>query len=351
MAFAVETKTLTAICHCRSTHFTVTVPKISFPLRIHLCHCSVCRYTHGTFCTFHAPLPHDIQPQFVAPSGLDKLTPYTHSHFTSVRYFCSTCGCHIGDRDNADGRWVISSAIFDNSGDEKVWQITSHIHTSTTAMNGLHQFLPRINGRDITVSNPEPSPPAREDTTMKIQGSKDQHLRVTCHCGGISFNISRPSKEFTTDPANKKWVLPGKEDKWLGVLDVCDDCRLVSGSNVAAWIFVPVDHLLPPPPGNLLIGSSKSYSSSEDVVRTFCGTCGAVVFYSCADRPGVVDIAGGLLRDPKSVLAEDWVVWRTGRIAHVNDGMRFDEGFTRALEEGWHAWAKEKYGELEYFTV
>jgi hypothetical protein len=246
---------------------------------------------------------------------------------------------------------VISSAIFDENGDENVWKITSHIYTDEAAKDGLWKFLPQINGREIAVSNSEPPPAPQEDQSKVIQASENQQLKAACHCGGVSFSISRPSKDFASDPANRKWVLAGKEDKWLGVLDVCDDCRLVSGTNVAAWTFVPLDHISPRPPGNLLIGSSKDYSSSMGVVRTFCGTCGAVVFYSCADRPGIVDIAAGLLRDPGSVLAEGWVIWRTGRIAHLSDGMRFDEGFTGGLDEGLQAWAKTKYGELEYFTV
>ncbi|KAE8382711.1 Mss4-like protein [Aspergillus bertholletiae] len=347
-----EEKTLTAACHCRSVHFTVTVPGDALPLDVHLCHCSVCRYTHGALCSFHAPLPKEIHPEFISPSGLDKLTRYTHSQSKSTRFFCSNCGCHIGDRDHINGRWVVSSAIFDHSGDETVWRISSHIYANGSTKGGLFEFVPRIMSREVTLSN---SGNQQDETAMqgnlKAPECDDRSLRAECHCGGVSFNISRPSRDFVDDLANRKWVLEGKEDKWLGALDVCDDCRLVSGTNVAAWMFVPVSYISPSPPDNLLIGSSKRYSSSEEVVRTFCGTCGAVVFYSCSDRPGVVDIAVGILRDPKSVLAESWVVWRTGRIAHFKDGIRYDPVFTESLGEGLQLWGKERHGEVLDFVI
>ncbi len=78
MANAVEMRTLTAQCYCKSVHFTVTVPASSLPLPVHLCHCPTCRYTHGTPCIFHASLPRGIQPEFVSPSSLASATGYTH---------------------------------------------------------------------------------------------------------------------------------------------------------------------------------------------------------------------------------------------------------------------------------
>ncbi|KAE8413056.1 Mss4-like protein [Aspergillus pseudocaelatus] len=352
MASNEEYKTLTATCHCQSVHFTVTIPGDALPLSIHLCHCSVCRHTHGALCSFHAPLPKDIRPEFISPSSLDKLTTYTYPQSKSTRFFCSKCGCHIGDRDHADGRWVVSSAIFDHSGDESVWQINSHLYANGDTKTGLFEFVSQIEGREITISRSEKqkNETAIQDNS-KAQECDDRSLRAKCHCEGVSFTISRPGRDFVQDPANRKWVLEGKEDKWLGALDVCDDCRLVSGANVAAWMFIPVNHISPSPPGNLLIGSSKRYSSSDGVVRTFCGTCGAMVFYSCNDRPGIVDVAVGILRDPKSVLAESWVVWRTGRIAYLEDGLRYHGEFTKSLDEGLKKWGKERYGELEYFKV
>ncbi|KAJ5788406.1 hypothetical protein N7457_003396 [Penicillium paradoxum] len=94
--------------------------------------------------------------------------------------------------------------------------------------------------------------------------------------------------------------------------------------------------------GDRIIGSSKSYKSSEGVLRTFCGTCGATVFYTCAERPGIVDVAVGILRAPEGVMAENRALWRTGRIASADDGLKYEPGCSRALIEGVKARGRQR---------
>jgi hypothetical protein len=91
-----DTKTVEARCFCKWLHFTLTLRTADLPLKTHLCHCSICRHTHGMLCVFHAPVPHQGAPAWVSPSGLDKLTGYRGADAPgpSIRYFCSTCGCH-----------------------------------------------------------------------------------------------------------------------------------------------------------------------------------------------------------------------------------------------------------------
>lgn len=336
MASPPASKTLTGRCYCHSVHFTITVPLQALPLKIHLCHCSICRYTHGSPCTFHAPLPPDVQPQFIAPSSLDKLTPYAHAESQSTRYFCSTCGCQIGDRGHDDGGWYIASAIFDSSADSDVWKYGSHAFTGSTPDRGLAALVPSIGGRKLGVYNPDTSQPPPSPQTS------DSDLLAQCHCGGVSFTISRPRQEFIDSPAGHNLLHPSDKTKWVANLDLCDDCRLVDGTNVIGWIFVRLDHLSPVPAPDLLLGSSKAYRSSKGVLRTFCGTCGATVFYSTDERPGEVDVATGLLRAPEGVMAEDWAIWRTARISFLPDGMKFNPEFASGLSEGMKAWGKER---------
>jgi hypothetical protein len=197
-------------------------------------------------------------------------------------------------------------------------------------------MISHIDGRQLEIYNPDiPRANARENKNKK---EKSTELLAKCHCGGVSFSISRPRQDFISSPASAGWILSQDPNKWLAVLDICDDCRLVDGSNVIAWMFVPVDHLSTRS-GDLIIGSSKSYQSSEGVRRTFCGTCGATVFYSCADRPGIVDVAVGILR-AEDVMVEDWALWRV-RISGV-DGLKYDPGFSKALIEGFKVWGDER---------
>lgn len=343
-------KTLTASCHCKSVQYRVTIPTDALPLKVYMCHCSICRYTHGAPCCFHTQLPLGVEPQFIAPSSLDKLTTYEHPKARSTRHFCSTCGCHVGDRAHHDGRWIISSSIFDaNKRDQGIWQFNSHLFPSSAPDGGLSALISNIDGCPLEMIDPEPHvQPVPLPEQPKEASSKE--LLAQCHCGGVSFTISPPSEEFIASPASQGWLHPSDKSKWLACWDLCDDCRLVNGTHVVGWMFVPLDHISPRPPADFMIGSSKCYRSSEDVLRTFCGTCGATVSYSCSGRQHIVDVAVGILRAPEGVMAENWLLWRAGRPAWPENGIDYDEGFARALIEGTKQWGNER-GHPEEFVV
>jgi hypothetical protein len=349
------TKTLTARCHCGNTHFTITLPTTSLPLKTHICHCTICRTVHGALAAFHAHLPDGVIPEFISPSGLDKTTGYKHSHAKAYRHFCSTCGCHIGDRAEDADRWCISVSVFDANANAAAWEIAEHVYTASTKDGGLAALLPTIAGKEVNIWNPEPGDESGEigDSIAISDSTTDEHdtLLAKCHCGGVSFNISRPRQEFVESPDGEKWVMRSNPTKWLASLDACSDCRLVTGAHVIGWLFVPTDHISPPPPEDLLIGTSKVYSSSEDVSRTFCGQCGATVFYSESGRPGIVDVAVGILRHKDAVMLNDWAVWRTGRLAWAENGLKYDEGFTRSLAEGLQEWGRKMHGTVRDFAV
>jgi hypothetical protein len=348
-----STKILTASCSCKSVQFTVTVPTSSLPLPVHLCHCSICRYTHGALCTFHAPLPDGVQPDFIAPSEYSKLTTYKHSNTSPVKHFCSACGCQVGDI-APDGIWVISSAIFDaNKAEPGIWELKTHIFT-TSAPGGLFEWVPNVGGREMEVWNPDSAEETATQesgvsrtaaTEVRTEGDSER-LLAQCHCGGVSFSIPRPSAYDPDDPEEwKKWVSPLEPNKWIASADFCDDCRLVTGTNPICWTFVPVALIRPLMPSDLAIGSSKVYHSSDGVRRTFCGTCGATVFYhEQQERPHIIDVAVGLLRSPDGVRAEDWLTWRAGRLGWPDSGQRYDADFTNAFTKGLSEWGRAKYG-------
>ncbi|KAJ5309051.1 hypothetical protein PENANT_c020G10330 [Penicillium antarcticum] len=276
---------------------------------------------------------------------MDNLTRYNHASALGTRHFCSKCGCHVGDLGIDDGNWTISTAIFTepNIG---LWNMWSHCFTDSSADGGFSALFSHIDGQRLEIVNPgDTSDSSKKDASGNIQsseaGSTSEDLLAQCHCGGVSFNISRPQQEFITSTASEGWLHPSDTSKWLALLDLCDDCRLVDGTNIMAWTFVPVNHISPHISADLIIGSSKSYRSSKDVLRTFCGTCGATVFYSCASRPGIVDVAVGILRAPEGTMAEKWLIWRAGRIGAASDGLKYDAAFSTALIEGMARWGGE----------
>ncbi|KAL4898348.1 Mss4-like protein [Aspergillus ambiguus] len=341
-----EVQVLKASCHCRKVIFSINVPTNALPLKVHLCHCSVCRQTHGAPCSFHAPMPSGSHPEFISPSRFENLTGYAHENSKSTRFFCNNCGCHIGDRDHDHGNWYIAVSILGENQYERLWTIRSHAYTARTGDGGLSTIIAQISGREVPTWNPQ-------DTAESYPAKSpwDDELIGQCHCGGVSFKISRPMEEFVADPENQGWLHPSDHSKWLALVDVCDDCRLVTGTHVIAWMFVPRSHITPTPPADLRIGTMKTYVSSEGVLRGFCGTCGATVFYTCAERPHVVDIATGILRATEGVMAEDWALWRTARLGYLDDGLAYDPAFTRGLEAGLREWGMRKIGKVMDFAV
>lgn len=360
--------TLTAKCHCKGVHYTITLPSHALPLPVHICHCTICRRMHGSLSCVHACLPAGVTPAFVEPSSMDCLSRYTPGPTAlSERLFCSTCGCHVGDLDreaDKDGNktWTVAAtSIFDHH-DEEVVQIRALTMTSSSPGGGLYQWLPSISGRELEVHDaPPPGSPfsAFDENPPKaeVDENGNERLRAECHCGGVSFTIPRPTvPEIANDPFFQKYISKREPSKWIGILDACDDCRLVTGTHIISWTFVPSAKLSPPIPPDLKLGTMKVYESSPGVRRGFCGVCGATVLYTNKDREPteeqrVVDIAVGLLRAPEGVLAENWLSWRTGRIAFGESGRKFDPGFYDALERNFEAWGSEKYGESRKFVV
>ncbi|KAL8381587.1 hypothetical protein RB595_005731 [Gaeumannomyces hyphopodioides] len=368
------TKTLTARCFCKAVHFTVTVALSDLPLPVHLCSCSICRYTHGMMSTFHAPLPRGVSPRFIAPSTLEgALTGYTFksdgggARAMSSRFFCKTCGCHVGDRDlepNADGdfEWRVASSVFDDHGPQ-AFRIESHVYAdpATQGTGGMLEWLPAVGDRVLKTWNPEapgtsappPPPPPPE---QEFDEAGNERLRVQCHCGGVSFTLPRPSAAATADDDHlRHFASPPDASKWTASLDLCDDCRLMDGAHVVAWTYVPLAQTLPRVPPDFRFGTLTAYDSTPggEVKRAFCGVCGATVFFSCRsrspeDRPDrhVVDVAVGPLRAPEGIAAERWLSWRCGRISYLDSGRRYDAAFADSLKKGYEAWGRKLYGKV-----
>ncbi|CAG8943092.1 unnamed protein product [Penicillium salamii] len=332
-------KTLTASCRCNSVHFTVTIPTEALPLKIHLCHCSMCRYSHGAPCAFHAPLPPGVELQFIGPSGYDKMTSYRHAASVATGYFCSTCGCQIG---GFESQWTISTSIFDaNREDEGIWKFNAHMLPDSAPDGGLAAVFSAVDGHQMETENLGLSPQAIAGSDSKPPDRESKDLLAQCHCTGVSFLIARPSEEFIASPQSKGLISSSDKRKWLARMDLGDDSRLVSGANVISWMSVSADHITPSLPKDLLIGSARAYCPTKDTLLVFCGTCGATVFSHSDERPEIVDVAMGIVRAPEGAMAEDWNVWET-KVSQPESGMRYQAGFARALTEGMQRWGAER---------
>lgn len=233
-------------------------------------------------------------------------------------------------------------SIFE-AGNDGAWEIGSHAFTASTRDGGLSRIVSVIDGREVEVWNPSPSPVADgsgQDQDQDQARSQDQgegELLAQCHCGGVSMKISRPRDAFISSSRSQEWIPPADPTRWLALLDLCSDCRLVTGTHLVGWLFVPRDHISPSLPDNLIIGTAKSYQSSADVLRTFCGTCGATVLVHPASQGDVVDIATGIIRCPEGVMLGSWAWWRSVEGGFPEDGLRYDRGFAKGLIEGFNS--------------
>lgn len=348
-----DTKTLEARCRCRAVHFTVTLPLSALPLPIHLCHCSMCRYRSGAPCVFHTHIDKQWPVEFIAPSVEENITQYDIPGAKSLWHFCSTCGCHVGSRLRTDGSWVISTSIFSDHGTEN-FMIRKHIHSKSTKDGGLAACMENsLSGQrsgaqgEETIEDWNPDNEVAKVIEPETDNKGQERLRAQCHCGGVSFTIGRPTAEHLTDSFHQRYVSPLDKSKWLATYDVCNDCRLVDGTHVVGWTFVPVSSIDLPIKRDLAVGTSKTYASSPGVLRSFCGTCGATIFFSCEERrptedTQVLDVATGILRAPEGVMATEWLTWRP-RVAHAHSGKSYDQNFWLALTEGMNSWADKQY--------
>ncbi|KAH9889689.1 Mss4-like protein [Xylariomycetidae sp. FL2044] len=353
LATASDAKTVTARCYCGSVRYTLTFPASSsssssmlLPLTAYICHCSTCRYSHGTLGAFHSELPVEVQPQFIAPSSLEGGSSMTAYWMRSaVLYFCSTCGCHVGARGNDSGKWFPSVSLFPK--DESVFVLREHWHTNS-GPNGLADWLPSL-GEDrplaLRALESRPSIPVAE----KGKDGEDR-LRCECHCGGVSFTFPRPTRKVLDDPFMSEVVSPLGPRKYKAVVDACNDCRRHTGDPVTAWTFVPLALMEPRIGRDLAVGTSRVHASSPGTLRSFCGVCGATVFFwhdsrRTNDEDAIVDVAVGLLRAPEGVRADDWLDWRTSRLANAEAGAEYDAEFYESLRRGMGEWGMRHYGQ------
>ena len=96
-----------------------------------------------------------------------------------------------------------------------------------------------------------------------------------CHCGRLRFRIS-------VEPTNAGYCH-------------CSICRRTTGAPVLGWATVPIEGF------EMIVGEARSYASSEQGSRLFCGTCGTQLLYRYAKDPSAVEINLGCLDRPEAI--------------------------------------------------
>ncbi|KAJ6779651.1 hypothetical protein PWT90_05772 [Aphanocladium album] len=346
MESSTEARTLEAKCYCGGVHFLLDVPVTDLPLKAYLCHCSICRHNTGTLANMHANLSDGVMPKWIAPSSVENLVSYQIPNVGYTPKSCSTCGCHIGAVGNDDWTWTLATSILSDHS-RSVVNVASHVFSKSSGDGGLAGILTHMQGKALGAWNPDDGQPNAAIAKGEVEVGTDggERLRAQCHCGGVSFTIPRPSKAMAEHESAKHFVSPLDPTKWYGTLDICDDCRLINGTPVASWIFVPIDAIEPAIGEDLKLGTIKTYASSKGVTRAFCSVCSATIFFLQHSRRyngvPVADISTGLLRAPDGAMAESWITWRT-RTSFEGNGLAFDKDMAEGIIEGMKKWTAEK---------
>jgi hypothetical protein len=184
---------------------------------------------------------------------------------------------------------------------------------------------------------------------------------VRCRCKGIDY-ILRRGDYSGLDGDQLPWNVDPATHKYLTILCGCDSCRLQGGVDLWYWTYVEMKHLsvrqhnAPFPKssyelkslidkGDPLAGSLSYYASSTNVLRFFCGTCSATVFYAEEKRPEILDLSVGLLEASDGARAEGFLSWWYGEIENKEnaDGGWRAEHFHRIENESEQWRIREDY--------
>lgn len=331
---------LTCLCGAITEPGTIlSDPEI--PVHSEICHCYSCSRTTGSLAPSFPQL--NSSP---SKDTISKLTAYNSSE-THIRYFCSKCGCHcfiLNHQKHTQEEWFCLGGIIEQSphsqASKAAWpqdvvRISQHIYVSDTIDGGLVPILLNLGGRTIPAC-PEASPESPEESSSNLSPTtvlslpkkpfstpKDgSHLAAICHCGGVSLLIKRA--DYTSELDRTARRKPSDPKKYLTWPCACRSCRLSTGVSLMPYALIPPHNIFTKDLTPITFGYETSNQnanpsqtlkhnwSSPDTCRSFCGKCGATVFYWCEKRPDEVDVSVGIMRAEEGSMARAWLEWVWG---------------------------------------
>ena len=177
----------------------------------------------------------------------------------------------------------------------------------------------------------------------------DVKLPIKCHCGGVSLLLDRSKAANKSDPC-PEYAITTDPAKYRARPCMCTSCRLATGLPMQHWTYVPLAAVKNMHTGNPVVLwkeaekgdpyineglALKFYSSTDQAQRSFCGVCGATVFYYTIDesRKDIVDVAVGLLRAESGSMAREWLEWVEGDLSYGEEAL--DQTVKDLVKQGW----------------
>ncbi|EXJ90226.1 hypothetical protein A1O1_03325 [Capronia coronata CBS 617.96] len=329
----------------------------TLPLECTICHCDTCRYTTGGLgvsCFSLKGRPSD--------KSLSNTTAYKTSE-KYTRFFCKHCGCNVFFRSEEDGQWLAFSGIIEpdhkraeeaNEGetggnDENVARVTSHIYVGDAHDGGMAPFLTRLGGRKApcyVADAQDGVEPLGETELQELRGvgldvashERGSMMDVACHCGGVQLQVVPPAY----NESSEGWHVPPDRSKYYARVCCCRSCRLALGFSLQPWAYIPPAHILTKLGEPVVFGPKaketaqlerlKHYQSSESVLRSFCTTCGATIFFQSFERPDIINVSAGVVRSTAgNALAREWLHWDRRAVSYGGEAVDTE------LVEAWLA--------------
>ncbi|KAK6347484.1 hypothetical protein TWF718_005325 [Orbilia javanica] len=398
-------------CHCgtNSYAFLVATPLENTFTDIKVCQCIDCRLQTGNFASWFVQAPN--QP-FDIQSVPTTLTAYK-INATLTHYFCNTCSSQLfrweQQQDSEPGagfglftpclklprnhRFTLNSVCsVERASDGIIASWLPGIKCyDTDGVSLTEEFIRGLESIDYPLKGEISGNLGNKDEGDQSNASTDSHadeLIGKCHCSNIKIQLSRPTGSQAekppfvysdnTDLVIPNWTLIGQQPpidndnpwwireglnnseakRFLGGTCTCDSCRVIAGTEVQSWVFIPTPsiHLILPtgeiipwPSRESLINGSdervnevmgiyKSTPGDPGVTRGFCKTCGANIFWDGFTRKNLIDLSGGLFT-VNGTKRKDWIEWWTYRTSFVEDvkGTSREE-IGLLLEKGLQEW-------------
>lgn len=339
-----STLALTAHCLCKTNIFTTKVSRSKFPLPAPICHCWSCRHVTGALYTSSARWPESR-----SNVDLSKLRVYSFTPRVNL-LFCPTCSTPMfWEMLNEPGKPLgVLPGTLKNDGVTPI-RFVEQSFVDDTIDGGASVWLQNANGdgsqckrfkfeeesADTGDELPSNWPP--ESELIGFEKKTEDSMPIRCRCRGVDLILHRG--DYTgTKKEDLPWNVDPETHKLSTVFCGCDSCRLQGGIDLWYWAFVELKHLsasdgVTPFPrsknelkacidkGDPLVGSLAYHASTTraGVLRFFCNTCSATVFFAEDDRPGLLDVSVGLFDAPDGARAEGFLSWSFGEIDFKSD--------------------------------
>jgi len=351
-------------CLCGAIHEPASLLKVDhLPLQNDICHCSMCRFQSGSLAAWFAGLKGRPSDKSMA-----NVTGYNATKI-ATRYFCTTCGCNVFVYMHDDDRWLACAGIVEVSvndmeqkagDDEKdnrygkesraLSRPGYHEYVGSAADGGLAPYMLTLGGRAVPSYTTDPSdgdPPLDPAKVLALRtnadissAARDTSIKVACFCSGVELRIAPPAY----DDASEGWYVTSDKSKYYARLCNCRSCRLTLGFPLQSWSYIPPSQLFTATGERLIVGPKakdadqiaklRYYQSSENVLRAFCGDCGATMFYQSFDRPYIINVCPGVMRSKVgNVLVREWLNWDRKVVSKREEAV--EEEMVEAWLRGW----------------